>query len=462
MEAIRKTAVAGTFYPAEPAHLRALVDEYLAGYDTEGMSTEAGDAAASSPKALIAPHAGYVYSGAIAGNAYRQLQGRAGAIKRVVLLGPSHRVAFRGMALPTASAYRTPLGDLPIDRAAVAALKGLGEVGFLDQAHKDEHSLEVHLPFLQQTLGDFSLLPIVVGDASKEVVARVLDQLWGGEETLVVVSSDLSHYESYEVAQQLDRATADKILALDTDLNGQQACGCRPINGLLHLLKERGLGIEEVDVRNSGDTAGDRARVVGYGAFRALGEPDDADAQLTFAQRQRLLQLAKASINSPLAGEEAFRLNLNSFEPRLRAQAASFVTLNLDGRLRGCIGSTKAHRPLAQDVAVNAQSAAFKDPRFPPLTLEEFQRVELHISVLSKPQPMAVASLEELIAALRPGKDGLIIHEDGRGATFLPSVWQQMASSRQFVTQLRRKAGLPEQGWNETSRAERYTTLEFC
>lgn len=276
-----------------------------------------------------------------------------------------------------------------------------------------------------------------------------------------MISSDLSHYEPYERAQAIDARTNAKILNLDATLQENEACGCRPVNGLLQLAKQRGYTVNAVDVRNSGDTAGNRDRVVGYGAWE-ITELDEADSDAwTRAEKQTLLQLAREAIRSPLEGEKNFNINLNRFPDRLKLERATFVTLNLDGRLRGCIGSLQAHRPLVVDVAHNAQAAAFKDPRFQSLTHQEYQKVDIHISILSEPKPLEVTSREELISKLEPGIDGLIIMENGRQATYLPSVWEQLSSPDQFVSELRRKAGLSPDGWSTETRVLTYRTEEF-
>jgi len=451
MESVREPVVAGTFYPSDPITLGSLIDTYLA-----------GDASPETvPKAIIAPHAGFVYSGPVAGRVYKQFEPARATIKRVILLGPSHRVAFRGMAVPTTTSFRTPLGNIPVDSAAISKIVSLPAVGFLDQAHADEHSLEVHLPFLQQVIDDFSLVPIVVGDVSKEEVADVLDSLWGGPETLVIISSDLSHYEPYDRAKDLDSKTCNKITSLNATLAGGEACGCRPVNGLLHYLKLHNLSIETVDLRNSGDTAGSRDRVVGYGAWRVLGNSEAESAEWNLSERQTLLQLAREAIRSELEGDKGFNLNLDRFSPELRAERATFVTINLNGRLRGCIGSLIAHRPLVVDVAHNAQAAAFKDPRFSALTLAEYQHIDLHISILSEPREVFVSSRQDLISNLMPGKHGLIIKENGHQATYLPSVWDQLPDPDQFVSELRRKAGLPGDGWSDDTQVLFYTAEEF-
>lgn len=255
---IRPAAVAGAFYPDAAPALENMISLML-------MKAPRG--VSFCPKAVIVPHAGYIYSGPIAASIYAPLRRLRGTVERVVLLGPTHRVAVNGLALPTCKAFATPLGDIPVDRQAIAAIKDLPQVVFSDAAHAQEHSLEVQLPFLQIALGEFSLLPLAVGEASPSAVAEVLERLWGGEETLIVVSSDLSHYLPYDSARQTDARTAQHIVDLDPTIHHQQACGASPVNGLLFAASKHGLQAELVDLRNSGDTAGDKARVVGYGAF---------------------------------------------------------------------------------------------------------------------------------------------------------------------------------------------------
>jgi AmmeMemoRadiSam system protein B len=260
MATVRRPAVAGLFYPGSAGELRSTVEALL-------------DAAAADPgpipKAVIAPHAGYVYSGPTAAAAFRALAAAlpGDAPSRVVVLGPAHRVPVRGLALPGADAFATPLGEVPVDTEAAEAVSRLPQVTTFPEAHAPEHSLEVELPFVQMLFPEARVLPIVVGDADEEEVAEVLDLLWGGPETAIVISSDLSHYLPYDVARRVDRETAEEILALEGPLHPRQACGAFPINGLLVAARRRGLTPRLLDLRSSGDTAGDRGRVVGYGAF---------------------------------------------------------------------------------------------------------------------------------------------------------------------------------------------------
>lgn len=255
---IKSPAVAGVFYPVIPHQLQQMVDQFLQDAQT----------GAKVPKAIIAPHAGYVYSGAVAASAYARLKNAVTPISRVLLVGPSHRVAFNGLAVSRADAFNTPLGDIPVDVGAVRKLAELPFVGYVEQAFSHEHSLEVQLPFLQSLLTGFAIVPVLAGNATPDEVAQVIDLLWGGPGTLIVISSDLSHYHDYDTAVKLDKATSMQIENKAFEhLTYQSACGKVPVSGLLKLARDKGLSVKNIDLRNSGDTAGNKSRVVGYGAY---------------------------------------------------------------------------------------------------------------------------------------------------------------------------------------------------
>lgn len=263
MTVIREPAVAGSFYPRDAKEL---------GRTVEFLLDEARSGEDAAPKALIVPHAGYIYSGPVAATAYASLRPYRHQYQRVILLGPCHRVPVRGLALSSADAFRTPLGDVPLDTEAIASID-LPRVKVFDETHASEHSLEVHLPFLQSVIGSFTLIPIVVGNTAPERVADVLEALWGGPETLIVISSDLSHYLSYDKARALDGQTRQAIEDLEVrGIDHESACGATPISGLLLAAQRRGMTVKTLDLRNSGDTAGDRSHVVGYGSW-AFVEP---------------------------------------------------------------------------------------------------------------------------------------------------------------------------------------------
>ena len=445
---IRPPAVAGAFYPGAVDILRDEVATCLAVSPAPTFAPEP----TGMLKALIVPHAGYVYSGGTAGRGYALLAPLATRIRRVVLLGPCHRVSVRGLAAPTVQAFATPLGTIPLDRAALDALADLPQVVASDAAHAQEHSLEVQLPFLQTVLGRFELVPLAVGQATAAEVADVLERLWGGPETLIVISSDLSHFHTYREAQAIDMATTEHILALDQLSSFDQACGALPINGLLAVARRRGLHIERLAQCNSGDTAGDKSRVVGYASF-ALYEPDAIATDPGPALLVRARNAIAAELKQPTQAEAA--------HPALALPGATFVTLTQNGALRGCIGSLQAHRPLDQDVRANAVAAAFRDPRFPPLTLAELPRTRVEVSLLTAPQPMTFSSEADALRQLRPNVDGIIFIAGQKRSTFLPQVWEQLPDPRQFMAHLKQKAGLPADWWSADVQLQRYEVRKW-
>lgn len=482
MTAIRKAAVAGMFYPNDARSLSAEVQGYL---------SAAGTPSGPAPKAIIAPHAGYKYSGAVAARVYARLKPVADKITRVVLLGPCHRVAVQGLALSGADYFETPLGRIEIDKDAEDTIKGFDQVSVFAPTHQAEHALEVHLPFLQELLGDFKLVPLVVGETPPNKVAEVLKALWGGPETLIVISSDLSHFLDYDAAQQIDQRTCTAITSLDAgkiERNG--ACGRFPVGGLLYLAKARGMTVETIELKNSGDTAGTKDRVVGYGAWAFFEpktpkrnvplnikitrkEPATAPAetaadfeqqtkQLLAEHGPRLLELADTSIRYGLKHKKPMVVDLAAEPAPLQANGASFVTLKTAAKqLRGCIGSPAAHQPLARDVATNAFKAAFNDPRFKAVDLDEYENLHLSISVLSPQAPMQIKDEADLLNQLRPGIDGLVIADGGRRALFLPSVWEQLPDPALFLAQLKRKAGMGQDHWSQDFRANRFIAEEI-
>lgn len=447
MGAVRRPAVAGMFYPGEPKALAAELDDLLGG--VPHLAPRLGY-----PKALVVPHAGYIYSGEIAARAYDELAPARGIVSRVVLLGPVHRVPVRGLAAPGAAAFATPLGNVPVDREALRAVQDLPQVVTSEAAHALEHSLEVQLPFLQKVLGAFALVPFAVGTASVQEVAAVLERLWGGAETLIVVSTDLSHYHPYDEARRIDGATLERVRGYATDIDHDEACGATPLNGLLSVAKKRRMSVRLLAACNSGDTAGGKGQVVGYGAF-ALHEGEgvsQADAGNT------LLSIARGAIDSGFEKKDLVEKN----ERWLAQAGASFVTLMRAGRLRGCIGSLDAVRPLGTDVAENARGAAFRDPRFAPLAAEEWPQCRVEVSLLSTPKPLRFADEDDLLAQLVPGEDGVILEGGGRRGTFLPQVWEGLPEPRRFMGELMRKAGLAPDERLARCRVSRYRVIKWA
>ena len=354
---VRPAAVAGLFYPGDAGQLEATLATLLGGPTPEGRA----------PKALIVPHAGYVYSGATAGRAYRSMASAAAAITRVVLLGPSHREWFAGLAVPQARAFATPLGLAWIDEAAVARAAGLPSVILSDAPHAREHSLEVQVPFLQRLLPNAQIVPVLVGEATAAEVESVIDALWGGPETLIVVSSDLSHYHGYDEAKALDAATAAAILEARSDLTGADACGGVAVNGLLRAVD----GAACAPGCSTCATPATRPVTATASSATALS----ASTMLEQADRRRLLELAQQSTARGLGRVRPEPLPDGPWSVALCEPRATFTTLTLGGALRGCRGAIEPHRPLVEDVWHNAWASAYDDPRFPPVSADEVPRL---------------------------------------------------------------------------------------
>ena len=446
---VREPAVAGLFYPAEADGLANMVDAYLASPRIRHPA----------PKAIIAPHAGYIYSGPIAGTVYAPLAQVRTDIRRVVILGPAHRVACRGLAVSGADAFDTPLGPVWVDKAAVERILALPQVQHFEETHAQEHSLEVQLPFLQRILEDFTIVPIVVGDASPTEIDQVLEALWGGPETLIVISSDLSHYHDYETAKAYDGAASKAIELLQpASIKDHQACGRQPIKGLLKRSLALDLRATTLDLRNSGDTEGKRDRVVGYGGYVF---EYSRTARLAPDHRAQLLDAVERTIARGQKSGQPPEVKLGTFAPQLEATRACFVTLEAGGELRGCVGSVTAHQPLISDAVANAYKSAFGDNRFSPVETGEITGLKVSISILSTPRPIEFHSEGELISALRPDMDGVILSEGERRGLFLPQVWSSLPDPRLFLSRLKTKAGLASDRWSDQIRAWRFSTESF-
>jgi AmmeMemoRadiSam system protein B/AmmeMemoRadiSam system protein A len=468
---VRPPAVAGAFYPGYRKELARDVERLLAG---------ASPPARGKPRALIAPHAGYAYSGPTAAHAFKLLAGVS--FRRVCVLGPSHFAQFAGASLPASDAYATPLGEVPIAPLA-RQLAGRGPLVLEPRCRVQrppwgrsvppgeatpdtwEHAIEVEIPFLQRTLGEFELLPVVYGDVDPAQVARELDPLLD-DDTLLIVSTDLSHYHSYLEAQALDQSCVEAICALDeARLAAEEACGRLPVQTLLHLAKQRGWQAQLLDLRNSGDTSGDRSRVVGYAAIAFFEGGDAGAGTQRYHPRDRafLLRLARQTIERVTRGDGLPGITPTEVPPACREQRACFVTLHLGGRLRGCIGNLNASQPLHRDVMRNARDAALRDARFPPVAPEEVSQLRLEISVLTEPQALAFESPADLLQKLCPLRDGVVLQLGGRRATFLPQVWEQLPDPAEFLSHLARKAGAGPGDWqSREARILTYSVEHFA
>lgn len=456
MNPIREPAVAGRFYPADRNELGMMVRRFL---DVAGRQlSKSVFSPGPVPKAIIVPHAGYAYSGPVAASAYAFLQGARGSVRRVVLLGTAHGFPFSGLATSGAEAFETPMGRVPVDREAIQEILSLPQVLVFDEAHAREHSLEVQLPFLQETLGSFALVPLAVGEASPGEVEEVLGRLWGGPETLIVVSSDLSHYHDDETARRMDQATSHAIEALEPQkISEDQACGRNAINGLLTAARHHGLKARTVDLRNSSDTAGLRDEVVGYGAYVLETVPPAAPQRLTEPLKKMLLQVAHRSIEHGLSRGAPLPVEAGDFPPELMRHGAAFVTVQVRNELRGCIGTIRAYRPLVEDVADNAFAAAFRDDRFRPVVHLELSVLNIHLSILNPLERMEVRSEVDLIRQMRPGLDGFLLEKGNLRGTLLPSMWESIGTPEEFLRCLKAKAGFSEAYWSPAIKVFRFT-----
>ena len=454
-DAVRDPAWAGRFYPETREELEQTIRRLT-------------DAAGKVPpvqrphtglRALIMPHAGYFYCGATAAHAALAID--RDRFNRVVLLGPDHRVGFRNASLTGASHWRTPLGTIPVGDAGRLSNEWPDLFATVAASDRQEHSLEVTLPFLQTRLSRFELIPVVLGPCDAARMAQAISPLLRDLKTLLVVSADLSHGLPHDEAVERDRVTLDRILSLDPNWQADQdnrCCGRYPVGVLLELARQHHWQPVLLHYTNSSDTTGDKAAVVGYGAVAFYGDepmqnPIDDRQSLTPEQGATLVTLARQTLVDHF-GETAGSgdgpdLDARLADPALQARCGTFVTLKIDNQLRGCIGSLSATSPMVAGIRDNALNAAFHDPRFPPLRKKELNRVHIEVSVLSEPVPLSYTDADDLLSRLRPGTDGVIIKKGLASATFLPQVWEQLPQPEAFLTHLCMKAGLPAGQWRE-------------
>ncbi len=462
-DAVRKAAVAGTFYEKNPALLRSVILRYLSD----------GKPLAEPVRMLICPHAGYIFSGPVAGKGYATVDNNA---KRVIIIGPSHYEAFSGIAVPRYDYYETPLGKVKIDREMVDKLRRQPGVISADGFDEPEHCLEVQLPFLQVQLSSFTLVPILVGKVNTAQVADMLLPLVDAN-TIVIASSDLSHYQPQKSARATDDSTITAILAGNE--NGPiEACGETPIRIVMHLAKKLKLKPVKIDARTSFDTAPQQcpeSKVVGYvsiayvsGGAAATAAPPHASqsetapagapGDLTAETKKLLLLLARQSLEASVRGKP-FDAPKN-IPANVKENSGCFVTLTIDGTLRGCIGYIEPIKPLYQAVIENAANAALSDPRFPKVTPDELKKIRIEISVLTRPAPLSYRDGDDLLNKLVPGRDGVILRKGGHQSTYLPQVWEQLPDKVLFLEQLSLKGGMPPDGWR-TAEVKTYRALHF-
>ncbi len=446
-ERVKPPSVAGAFYPSDPDTLDQMVTEFIQSAEKINVRGRL--------YALLCPHAGYQFSGSVAGYCYKQIKDRP--YRTVILIGPSHYSSFRGVSVYAEGSLLTPLGKVKIDETvAKRLLNKEADVNFFPEAFEKEHSLEVQLPFLQKSLKSFKVVPLLIGIPTKRsyeyLVAKLTELLREDEKTLIIVSSDLSHYHDYETAKVMDHRVIDVIerMALE-ELQSLLAsgrvemCGAYPMIYAMGVLRMVG-ATNGVLLRyaNSGDVTGNRQRVVGYAALGIFRTP------LTEAQKRLLLDIAKRAIITYVKEKRQPQIEVN--DPRLRANGATFVTIKTrGGRLRGCIGNIVPHMPLYRSVVVNAINASSGDPRFPPMRPEELEEMEVEVTVLSPLQPLRD------VDDIKIGRDGLYIAKGEHSGLLLPQVASEFNWDRDtFLRALCQKAGLPPDAWKE-ARLYRFT-----
>jgi len=451
---IREPVWAGCFYPASQAELEQVIDNFT----RQAKQTKIQIPRKGSLKALILPHAGYIYSGLTAAHSFLVL--KENKFEKVILMGPDHRIGFNNSAISDVEAYQTPLGPVKLSKDAATLRRQSNLFRSVPDSDMQEHSVEVILPFLQHYIKKFELIPIVTGRADADSLAHAIEPLID-EKTLLVASSDLSHHLSYSEAKDRDKETINMILNLKSDKllkSNNRACGKIPVSIILNIAGKYGWQPVLLHYSNSGDTAGGRARVVGYAAVAFYGDlymqkHNNSSKQISNKHGQALVKLARQTILKNLGRKidmpESDSLSEILTNDDLQAQRGTFVTLKIDDRLRGCIGSLSTDEPVAEGVRRNAINAAFHDPRFSPLTVEEVDNVDIEISILTEPQLLEYTDGADLISKLRVDVDGVIVRKGPASATFLPQVWKQLPLPEMFLSQLCLKAGLSADTWRK-------------
>lgn len=454
-ETIRDPVWAGKFYPGEAKKLQQTIRKLT---EQAQKATPELPGSGYQLKALIMPHAGYIYSGLTAAHASHALNGQT--FNRVFILGPDHNVGFRHCAVSHADTWETPLGRVQLHtNAKRLCQKKPFQFRSIPESDKVEHSVEVVVPFLQYYLKDFSLIPLTIGRCDPAELAQSLsestDLLKPDTKTLLVISSDLSHYLPYGKAVEKDQKTIEKILALDSEnfcRKGNCACGMIPTLTLIELAKKNNWRPYLLHYSNSGDTAGSKDRVVGYASIAFYGgnlmKENKTSQQFSDEQGQVLVKLARKTISENLAKKtEPVSIPDNDI---FDSKRGTFVTLKINNQLRGCIGNLSSENPVIEGVQRNALSAAFSDYRFPPLSDNELDLIDIEVSILTEPTFLPHSGGEDLLSKLRPGIDGVIIKSGRNQATFLPQVWDQLPKPQQFLEHLCQKANLPANAWTSS------------
>lgn len=441
MNKIRPSAVAGKFYTGKKEELLLQL---------ESFSKKQKNDYDYSSRAIIAPHAGYIYSGQIASNGFQYLDKNT---KNVFIIAPAHYVAVKNVALSSFEKWATPLGEIEVNQDINKELVEKFNCEFEDNAFTEEHSAEVQVPFIQHLIPHAKIIPILTGHNCKKI-ADIIDYYWQNPENAFVISSDLSHFHHTNEAKRLDNITAEMIETNNVEnFDPHQACGATGVCSLVNFIAQKHYSLIRIGMVNSGDITGETSSVVGYGSWIVYEGAKNDFIKKQFSKQ--VIDICKKSISSIWDKKE---VDLKDIPPVFNQLGACFVTLEKQGNLRGCIGSIIAHRPLIDDLIKNAQNSAFSDSRFSPLEKDEFKDLSIEVSLLSEPEKMSFKDEQDLLEQIKPLVDGIIVKDGPYQAVYLPSVWEQLPEKETFLKSLKIKAGLAPQHFSNTFEGFRFTT----
>lgn len=440
MENIKKASAAGKFYPSDKTKLINMMatfqKEAQPGYQS---------------RAIIVPHAGYIYSGELAAKGYQYLDKSA---KNVFIIAPAHYERIYGCAISDYDAFETPLGKINVNKELSKKLIEQFKYETCNSAFEKEHSIEVQLPFIQTFLPQAKIIPVLYGCQDYKIISELIKYLWQNEENAFVISSDLSHFYPEKEALKVDYYTANLIETNEVkNFEADMACGAVGICGITTFAKENGFSLIRIGITNSGEITGDTSSVVGYGSWLLFEGSKNEYIKEQFSKM--VLDICKSSIESGLQLGNSLPRN---YPDVLDERGACFVTLQIHNQLRGCIGSVIAHRPLMVDLIKNAHAAAFSDPRFNELTLDEFDMLQIEVSLLSKPEKIEFKTEKELLAKITLGTDGIILRDGNKQGVYLPTVWEQLKDKKLFLTSLKTKAGMDKEVLSESFEAFKFQT----
>lgn len=445
MKKIKSSSVAGKFYPKDKKELDSFLDDC---FENNRKNYN------YSARAIIVPHAGYVYSGQFASEGFQYLNKKA---KNIFIIAPTHYIGIDGIAVSSADVWATPLGEISVNKEINQELVSAFGAKFNDIAIEPEHALEVQIPFIQELLPESKIVPILVGDASPEIITNLISHFWKDKDNVFIISSDLSHFHHDSEAQKIDKVTAEMIETQEiSEFSSHQACGSIGILGLVEFAKQEEFSLIRINLKNSSVASGDKSRVVGYGSWLLFEGTKEKFVKDNYSEL--LLETCSKSILSGFETGRPLRVEPSEFPEVLQQSGASFVTLEIDENLRGCVGSIIANQSLILDVAKNAFASAFSDTRFAPLSEEEYKYLNIAISLLSAPSRISFKDEMDLLNQIEQDIDGIIIQDGNYRAVYLPSVWEQLPDKKLFLNSLKQKAGLSPSHFSKTFEAYRFRT----